>query len=159
MQNRGGKHERRAWRRLVLLRTVFRKGDFPSVKIVIENNRNGEPAVRRQRRANVVAMGIVMPTGFSVVSRNQITLYSRNDELERFLDFGTDPPTDTVAYGGHEARVGEHHVASALPGLVETFDRLAVDIDKVAGLSAAVAIEDVDEMAAKFGFENVGQNE
>ena len=98
-----------------------------------------------------------MPAGFGVVAGDEVALDPGDGHLERLADLRADPPPDPAADAGDQARIGQQKIAPALPAVVELLDRPSPHILHEAAFLAAAALEAVDEMAAKLGFENVGE--
>src|SRR6202044_1107241 len=117
-----------------------------------------EPAMRH-RYPGVVTMRTEMPAGFSVVAGDEVALDPGDGHLEGLADLRTDAAPDSGADGGDQARIGQRKIAPALPAVVEMLDRPSLHILHEPAFLAAVALETVNEMAAKLGLENVGKHE
>lgn len=98
MQERAGKNDRAAGRRLEALWAVFRKADFATLEVFVQVDRHRKTPVRRSP-SGVVAMRVEVGLVLGGVAGNDIALHTRHVEAEYPLDLGGDAPLDARQNG------------------------------------------------------------
>src|SRR5665213_2129846 len=106
MKDRSGKDDRGSGRGLEGLWAVFGKRNLAALKVCVEIDRDGEPAMR-DCDPGVVAMGTEMPAGLGIVARDEVAFDPGWAHLKRLFDLGADPSPDARSEIGDELSVGQ----------------------------------------------------